>query len=636
MWLSLFTVVLILTITFYQGLQGLFTAVITCVLTILAAGLAFGFYEDLYFIKLIQYQPEHGRAIALLAIFFLTLLILRTLLDLLIKGNMQFPLYVDRIGGGLVGFVTAMIIVGMLVIGLQMLPFGTSFLGFARYALVDETEQVLAPDPEDEDSAARAFQSRLDWSKVRHRRRSIWLKPDGFTAGLMSHLSDNALQGRNRLSRSYPDLLRSLHNARSGHFRESRHTVDPDALRVTSYWDMPPKSFYIREPAEPAEQEGRRRGKRTKTIGLTLAKEPLGPEFKRIVVRATISADAKDSDHYHRFTTEQFRLVAPSRKDGPYEEYFLAGINFAQARRWIRLDRGECITRKPQGPLELDLVFEVPDRPEFKPLFLEYKQNARAELRASMDKTEEGPPQPLAPAPEAGDAKKKGGRQPGGRKPPAPPPGSRDDRPNSPGARSPPQPKQQDRISGLGPARKESTFSDQLPFTLTNYTGSQIEAPGGTLRGARHLYAELDADWVPLAGNKRPVRSLQVPEGSRLLQLSVEKLHAQSWLGNIYGGIIGNIRDFYLIDAGGKEYMPVGSYAMAVVDGKALFEMIYLDDIARGSARLPKFKRIKRDHMKGNYALYFLFHVPPGSEAVKVHTGRQDVDLRDLDLVAPR
>ena len=172
---------------------------------------------------------------------------------------------------------------------------------------------------------------------------------------------------------------------------------------------------------------------------------------------------------------------------------------------------------------------------------------------------------------------------------------------------------------------------------MTHYFGSEIAVSGGTLRGARHLYADLDGDWKPLTGKEKPVENLEVPEESRLLQLSVEKLQPQSWLGRIYGGIIGTIRDFYLIADDGKEYMPVGSYAMAVVSGKAVFEMIYLDETARSIARLPKFQRIKRNHLKGNYALYFLFHVPPGSEAVKVHTGgRKDVDLRDLDLVAPQ
>ena len=60
MWLSLFTVVLILTITFFQGLQGLFSALITCVLTILAAGLAFGFYEDLYLGLLLIFASASG------------------------------------------------------------------------------------------------------------------------------------------------------------------------------------------------------------------------------------------------------------------------------------------------------------------------------------------------------------------------------------------------------------------------------------------------------------------------------------------------------------------------------------------------------------------------------------------------
>ena len=40
MWFSLFVTVLILTITFYQGLQGLFSALINCVLAILSAVLA--------------------------------------------------------------------------------------------------------------------------------------------------------------------------------------------------------------------------------------------------------------------------------------------------------------------------------------------------------------------------------------------------------------------------------------------------------------------------------------------------------------------------------------------------------------------------------------------------------------------
>jgi len=632
MWLSLFALVLILTITFFQGLQGVFSALISCVLTILAASLAIGFYEDLYFTYLMQFDPERGRAIALLAIFFVSLLILRILFDVLIRGNMQFSLYVDRIGGGLLGFVTAMITVGMLAISLHMLPFGLTFMGYSRYTLVDTSGNVLAPGPDDQNSSMGAFRASLDWSKVKHSRRNIWLNPDGFTVAVLSYLSDNALQGRSRLSMSYPDLLRSAYNARSAPSGTSRKVVEPGSLRVTSYWDMPPKSFYVREP----DQERDTGYKMPQYIKLVLPEQPAEPGNKLMVVRATIGADAVDFDRNHHFTTEQVRLVGLSRKDGPAQEYYLAGINFEQIPRWIRLYRGECVTRPGPGALEVDFVFEVPDVPEFKPLFVEYKQNARAELPASMDKTDEGPPLPLNPAAKEEKAKKGAAKKKRNRvKPKTPVRESRDARPSRRETRTPTSPRQ-DRISSLGPARKESAFGNQLPFALTNYTGSQIEASDGKLLGARHLYAELQGDWQPRAGGAKTIETFEVPDSSRLLQLSVEKLQPESWIGKIYGGIIGTIRDFYLVDEGGKEFMPVGSYAMAMVNGKATFELIYLDETARGFARLPKFKRIKPDHMKGKYSLYFLFHVPPGTKAQKLHTGRKDVDLRNLNLVAPQ
>jgi hypothetical protein len=98
MWLSLFALVLILATTFYLGIQGTFSALIMCILTVLSAALAFGMYETVYYSFLIDKQPEHGRAIALMAVFIPTLLVLRVIADQLITGNMQFHPYVDRAG----------------------------------------------------------------------------------------------------------------------------------------------------------------------------------------------------------------------------------------------------------------------------------------------------------------------------------------------------------------------------------------------------------------------------------------------------------------------------------------------------------------------------------------------------------
>lgn len=614
MWFSLFTVVLVLTITFYQGLQGTFTALINCLLTVLAAALAFGYFENLYFWQLAAPLPEHGRAVALMGIFLVTLLILRTIADALITGNVQLPKYADSVGAGIFGFISAMLIVGMLTISMQMLPFDTELLGFARYAVQDSSGASLTPEAE-EGEDHRGYRAKLDWSQVRHARRSLWFSPDGFTAHLMTHLSSYALHGKTSLATVYPDLLGTLHNARAGHWRESLDVAPADALTVKGYWDLPDKMLYRREPAGDAKP-----ARRSKEVRLERVDEspPIG--MKRIVVRVTVGRDARDPDGEHRFVVEQFRLVGRQGERGAIREFFPVGMNFDGSARWVTVHRGEGFSSKA-ATMTRDLIFEIPDSPDFEPWFVEYKLNARAELRASMDQSKE-PPAPLAP--EGGDQAKSAADADKGKK--------KDARRGRTDARK----SGQDRVSGLGPARQDTTFSDELPFTLANYGGTDVDVAGGKLRGGR-LWASLGGDWKPKKGNKPAFSKLEVGDDKRLLQLSVEKLQPESWLGNIYGGIIDTISDFYLIDEEGREYMPVGSYAMALdPGGDRTFEIIYLDETARGFARLPKFQKINPRDLKGKYALFYLFHLPPGCRPEKLHTGRKDVDLRDLNLVAPQ
>lgn len=665
MWFSLFAIVLILAMTFFQGLQGLFSALITCILTVLAAALAFGLYEDLYFGQLIRYQPDHGRSIALVGIFIISLLVLRGLFDAIIKGNMHFPLYVDRIGGGVVGFVSALIAVGVLAVGVQMLPFGTSFLGFSRYELVDEQERAVAPPEDADQEAIRTFRSRIDYRTVKHRRRSLagFFNPDGFAAGIASHLSANALQGRNQLSAVYPDLLGSIYNAQSAHFNASRIAVPADSLRVEAWWFMPNKSpidsLHDRVPVETPEGQSKsgQRGHGSTLVRLERIKTEAsaGPEQRYIVVRVNLNSEARDEDNHHRFTTEQVRLVARVGKPGEVREFFLAGINHAfqtanshdQAQpRWVKLYRGESIARQNEsGGLNLDWVFAVPQTPDFTPLFVEYKQNARAALSAAQDKSNEPqvptplkPParkakpgeeaQPQEPAPEPFDNK------PSADASPSPQPQPSTPRPGSPQPSTPRQgDRMQDRVSGIGPTR-EGIFSTRLPFTLTDYGASSLELGGSVLRGG-HVWANLDDNWQPLSGSRGPIETFEEPSGMKLLQVSVEKLQPASWIGGIMGTAIDNIQDFYLVDEGGKKFMPVGMYAVAMAGGRPTIEIRFLDDIARGMARLPKFERIRPRDLQGDYALFFLFHLPPGTRAVQIHTGRTNVDLRDFNLVAP-
>jgi hypothetical protein len=178
-------------------------------------------------------------------------------------------------------------------------------------------------------------------------------------------------------------------------------------------------------------------------------------------------------------------------------------------------------------------------------------------------------------------------------------------------------------------------FSNRLPFKLTEYSPENLEAASGEIRGGR-IFARLNPDWQPAAGDKQPLEKMVVPPGKYLLQLSVEKLQPESWLGKIYGGVIDRIGDFYIVDASGNNFKPIGSYAMAEVNSQKVFELVFLDDIAREAGReIPRFQHLKPQELQGNYSFYFLFHLPPGTRPVRLHTGRHDVDLLPLNLVAP-
>jgi len=613
MWFSLFVVVLVLTITFFQGLQGLFTALINFLLAVLAAALAFGFYESLYFSYLIAYQPEQGRAIALMAIFIVTLLVMRTIFDLTIKQNVHFPVYVDRAGGGVFGLLTALIIVGMLAISVQLLPFGRSFLGFSRYVPYDETEQPVQPP---DDKPMSDYLARLDYSQVKLRRQNLWLKPDAFTLALVSHLSDYALQGRARWSEVYPDLLRTIGHVNAFPYAAARFTAPPDALRIDGVWNLPDSSLYVRETVTEGRQNER-------TIQLKPDSTILQPTDRQILIRVHLSTEAADTDRVYRFATGQFRLLARDSQSDKVSEHLPVGINYALADRWVRIYPGEPFFREdPGGGLDLDLVFEVPEQARL--WFLEYKLNARAAVPAVQDTSA---PAPLAP----GDAEQSKQRSPRRQ---ASPPAAQTPPP------SPSQERPRDRVSGVRVTEAGSFFSDELPFELTDYstTGDVEIASDRIVGGAGRLIAPLDDEDQPTPGNRPPLGRFDVPEGSRLLHLQVNQLDPQSWLASrSLGAVRRQIPRYYLVDAADNNHLPVGLYAIATTpDGRRILELVYFDKLTQAGDKPPQLDRIRLQDLTGNYALYYLYQLPPGTRVQGFNTGRRVESLAQLDLVAPQ
>ena len=137
--------VMVLGIAFYQVIQGLFSALIMTILTVLCAAVAMGYYEPLASAVLYTRQAETADAVALIALFVLPLLGLRMLVDRLIPGNVVFGRWADRIGGGVLGIFSGLIITGVLMVALQMLPFGASVLGYTPFDDALQRDQSLAP-----------------------------------------------------------------------------------------------------------------------------------------------------------------------------------------------------------------------------------------------------------------------------------------------------------------------------------------------------------------------------------------------------------------------------------------------------------------------------------------------------------
>ena len=223
---KLATFILVLLITFFQSITGLFSALIMFVLTIASACLAFGLYESIHNSLLGQYLPAYGHAVALIGVFLIALGVTRVLADTFIKRNMEFPALIDRIGGGVFGFCSAMMMVGMLAISIQLLPFGRDILGFQRLVKVDD-----AGNPLDESA-------KTDPNHVRFEPRSLWLSPDGFAVKLVSMMSGASFSGDYAMSDVHPDFLTELQEVRYGPQKESRQVVPPDLVRVEAVWPL--------------------------------------------------------------------------------------------------------------------------------------------------------------------------------------------------------------------------------------------------------------------------------------------------------------------------------------------------------------------------------------------------------------
>ncbi|MCO6436476.1 MAG: CvpA family protein [Phycisphaerae bacterium] len=613
---SAIIVVLIFAVTLFQANQGMFSALLMAVFAICSAALSLGTYEWVAQHWVAPYLlPDYAYAISAALLFGVPLSILHTVAAQLIRRSPLLLGMIDRIGGGICGLVTGLIVTGMLAFCLQNLPFDGSIIGFERIPLPSKEKAEGGPEPKPPAVTAQS---------------EIWLTPDRFAVGVGALMSAGVFSGDRLLAVDEPDLVTASGWVNAAHREVSRY-APPGSISIVR---NEPVSFVY--DYTPPQRVGR-----TEEPAKFEAKPPEpGHEFHAIRVR--LSNEARDQRRSHVFTLRQFRLVGTDTSTDTPVQYFPIGIQQEDAsqtmNRHIRTRQTRwgmwTVVNDPMEPRndvpnEVEVLFEVPAG--FRPTFLEYKRGARAPV--SFSKASSGPKPGVETAPEAptGSAAPSEGASSAGDTG-TPEGDSRRRRRTTDASESSTT---GGRVRGATAIEAAAFFSEDLPFPIKSYRSvKDLDVSRGKLvQGV--VFGDVAAQE---SGNDREISRFNVPSDKRLLQLPTERLRARSGLGRALESVTSTVQNFTVEDDRGNRYEMVGKYAIADVNGKRYFEIQYFPEVRGSIGGIGPFQEIQDSHLTGDYQLVLLFLVDPGVKITAFSTGgsaSRREDLSGENIVAP-
>jgi hypothetical protein len=333
--------VLIVLITAYLANQGMLSALLALATAMFSSILAMGLLETGQGI-LGKYMPTYARGGTLLLLFLLAYAITRVAADAAVPKAIKLPLLINRITGGIVGFVTALVVVGTIVIGIEMLPVSNDLVYFDRFG----AEGMQGDRPGEVATPA-----------------GIWFSPDRFVQAIWNGASHGGLGGSKAWASVHPDLTIESYGYRNIVQSGSGRTVPPDlaANNFAAWTTDDPKQ--IQQLGIPAES-----GKRVVLVRTSVQKGDNPPHT------------SFDTDVFFRVSATQVRLVTDRN-----HQYYPIGY-MDQGRRFtpVRLDSGRLVddyVTPKAGDLAAATqkwVFEVPA--EENPTYFEMKQLAGFDL----------------------------------------------------------------------------------------------------------------------------------------------------------------------------------------------------------------------------------------------------------------
>ena len=213
--LNLFVLVFVLAMAIFWSTQGLFSALIHLVVTVVAGALAFALWEPLTQNVLLGAVPVWAWTAGLLLPFAVVLVVLRFVSNKVVGGNLKLPGLADQGLGAVVGAVSGVITVGVCLIGVSYLPLGAALMGYQPVE-VQASGKLGTPT---NDAVTTA----------------LWVPADRVAAGLFSFASTQGFASARPLGLYRPDLATGAARFRIGQFYDPNATLvaSPDTVSVT-------------------------------------------------------------------------------------------------------------------------------------------------------------------------------------------------------------------------------------------------------------------------------------------------------------------------------------------------------------------------------------------------------------------
>ena len=378
---SIICLLLVLGVAYFHWVQGLFSGAISMALAIVAATLAIGMHESIVTGMLAGKLGDFANGIVLMVMFLAIYGIGRLVFDSVAPGNVQVPLYFDKVGGAICGLIAGICGVGVVAVAAQSMPFGPSIAGFSRHDF-DETKELAVTNTNgkqvdaslsgvikvDEEAAAMPAADKGS---------GLMLPVDQWLVDFAGYQSRaGALAGGRAFTADHPDLLRELFFDRVGIQTAAKRV----AMNIPGRTDITLVGIFA--PDALLQAEGEAAAIRKRTLPPRVSADAKSGKVL-LVARLQPNKLATDTDNKFRFSTGAIRLVVGGR-----DYYPIGTIHFAAGSPVLMASRADDYLigngKAFDVVFDLDradvLAGEAPDQKVKKDVFVEVKRFGRVDL----------------------------------------------------------------------------------------------------------------------------------------------------------------------------------------------------------------------------------------------------------------